>query len=335
MTSRGAAGTRTGSRRATPNSTRCAARPAPRLVIPIAGGIGFAVGSGQTPLFTIFGSFALLISRTSPATGRPAPSPTRGLGVNGAVLITLGTLVAPIPWLAVTTMFVLGVAVTFAGVLSSAIAAAQRATLLPFVLPACTPPGPIPERLLGWCIALAVCVPAALFVLPPRHHDDLRRHAARVCAVLAHRLEGHAGAKDVNTAMNALLRQLREQRLPPRRPDGGQPRAGARGRRPRAGCATGCATTPPPPWAMMTDPAVRVLRASARLLRWPASPIAPPDRAELDDGAGRAAFGGAGPLPRGHRRDCSREADDTAADRGGPRLLNRRTSRPRSARPVG
>ena len=41
-----------------------------------------------------------------------------GLGFNGAVLITLGTLVAPHPWLSVALMFVLGVAVTFAGVLS-------------------------------------------------------------------------------------------------------------------------------------------------------------------------------------------------------------------------
>ena len=67
------------------------------------------------------------------------------MGFNGAVLITLGTLVAPHPWLSVALMFVLGVAVTFSGVLSEIVAAGQRATLLTFVLPACTPVGPIPS----------------------------------------------------------------------------------------------------------------------------------------------------------------------------------------------
>ncbi len=169
------------------------------LVIPVSGGIGFTVGGGQTPLFAMFGSIALLIVVDFPGDRAGRAVSYAGLGVLGAALITLGTLVAPIPWLAVTTTFVLGVTVTFAGVLSTAIAAAQRATLLPFVLPACTPPGPIPERLLGWFIALAVCVPAALFVLPPRHHDDLRRHAARVCTVLAHQLEGQRSAPKTST----------------------------------------------------------------------------------------------------------------------------------------
>ncbi|PZF98985.1 FUSC family protein, partial [Nonomuraea aridisoli] len=73
-----------------------------------------------------------------------------------------------------------------------------------FVLPLCTPVGPIADRLLGWVIALVVCVPAALFLFPPRHHDELRRTAARVCRVLAYRLEGSASARDVNRAMNEL-----------------------------------------------------------------------------------------------------------------------------------
>src|ERR1700712_4533518 len=175
------------------------------LMLPVAAFIGFSVGSGsQTPLFAIFGSVALLItvdfpgSRSAPAVGYS------GLGISGAVLITLGSLVAPIPWLAVTMMFVLAVAVTFSGVLSEFMAAGQRSTLLTFVLPVCTPPGPIPERLLGWLIALSVAVPAALFLLPPRHHDELRKHAAQVCRTLADRLEGHASADELSTAMGAL-----------------------------------------------------------------------------------------------------------------------------------
>lgn len=160
-------------------------------MLPLAAAVGFAVGSGsQTPLFAIFGSVALLITVDFPG-NRPARALSYGgLAVNGFILITLGSLVAPIPWLAVLTMFLLGVAVTFSGVLSESVAAGQRSTLLTFVLPACTPPGPIPERLLGWTIALSLAVPAALFLLPPRHHGELRRHAAAVCRTLADRLEG-------------------------------------------------------------------------------------------------------------------------------------------------
>jgi uncharacterized membrane protein YccC len=175
------------------------------IVLPIAAAVSFTVGGGsQTPLFTIFGSVALLILVDFPG-NRPARALAySGLGINGAILITLGTLVAPHPWVSVAVMFVLGVAVIFAGVLSEIVAAGQRATLLMFVLPACIPVGPLPERLLGWLIALALCVPAALFLFPPRHHDELRANAARVCNRLAGRLEGTVSARGVTKAMNAL-----------------------------------------------------------------------------------------------------------------------------------
>lgn len=185
------------------DALRRAARAA--IVLPLAAAASFTLAGGtQAPMFTIFGSVALLILVDFPG-NRPARALAyAGLAVNGAILITLGTLTAPYPWLSVVLMFVLGVAVMFSGVLSEIVAAGQRATLLTFVLPACTPPGPIDERLTGWFIALAVCVPAALFLFPPRHHDDLRRHAAQVCHALADCLEGDASTRDVTRAMNAL-----------------------------------------------------------------------------------------------------------------------------------
>ncbi len=175
-------------------------------VVPIAAAVSFAIagGNSQTPLFTLFGSVALLVFSDFPGNRQNRAVAYAGLGLNGMVLISLGTLIAPYPWPAVVLMFVLGVAVTFSGVLSETVAAGQRATLLTFVLPACTPPGPIGERLLGWTIALAVCVPAALFVLPPRHHGQLRRRAARACRALADRLDGAATADDVHRAMDTL-----------------------------------------------------------------------------------------------------------------------------------
>ncbi|ULE34788.1 FUSC family protein [Mycobacterium sp. IDR2000157661] len=175
------------------------------VVLPVAAAVSFAVaGDSQTPLFTIFGSVALLILVDFPG-NRPARALAYcGLAVNGFVLIALGTLVSPHPVLSVAVMLVLGVVVTFCGVLSEVVAAGQRATLLTFVLPVCTPVGSIPDRLLGWAIALAVCVPAALFVLPPRHHDELRNDAARVCNRLADCLAGTATARDATRAMNRL-----------------------------------------------------------------------------------------------------------------------------------
>jgi hypothetical protein len=175
------------------------------IVVPIAAAVSFfVIGGSQTPLFTLIGSFWLMVLADFPGNRQGRALAYGGLGFNGAVLITLGTVVAPIAWLAVTLMFVLGVAVTLSGVLSETLAAGQRPMLLCYVLPACIPPGPIGERLLGWAIALAFSVPASLFLLPPRHHGDLRRHAAQVCGALADRLDGVGSASDVTQAMDAL-----------------------------------------------------------------------------------------------------------------------------------
>ena len=66
------------------------------IVVPLAAGISFVIGGGsQTPLFTIFGSVALLIVVDFPGNRAARALAYCGLGVNGAILITLGTLVAP------------------------------------------------------------------------------------------------------------------------------------------------------------------------------------------------------------------------------------------------
>lgn len=302
------------------DALRRAARAA--LVIPISAGIGFAFGHGQTPLFSIFGSIALLIVVDFPGNRAGRAVSYAGLAVIGAVLITLGTLVAPIPWLSVALMFALGALVTFAGVLSTAIAAGQRATLLTFVLPACTPVGPIGERLLGWCVALAVCVPAALFLLPPRQHDDLRRHAARVCGVLAHRLDGHATARDVTAAMNALYAKYLNSDYRPVGLTAGS-RALVRLVDDLGWLADRVCDDTPATLGVMTTPSVRVLRASARLLRITRVADRAAARAELDSALTelRAVAQGR------YREDIAeilRESDDAAAVEVGQRLLNRR-----------
>ena len=294
------------------------------LIVPVAAAMSFAVGdNAQTTLFTVFGSVALLVFTDFPGNRQNRAVAYAGLALNGFVLITLGTLVAPLPVPAVLTMFVLGVAVTFSGVLSETVAAGQRATLLTFVLPACTPPGPIGDRLLGWTIALAVCVPAALFVLPPRHHGELRRHAARACRLLADRLDGRASADDVTAAMDALRANFLGADF---RPVGLT--AGSRALvrvvddlewvADRTGEKAGAAL------ADMKDPAVRVLRDSAAVLRITRVARRDAARADLE-----LALVDLRTVARGrYREDLAAilgAADDAQAVEMGRELLRRRT----------
>ena len=176
------------------------------LVLPIAAAVSFAVGGNtQTPVITIIGGIALLIAADFPGTVGPRALAYCGLGINGIVLITLGTLAAPNPWLALPLCFVIGAGVSFLSLLSEVTAAGQRATLMMFILPVCIRPvGPLGDRLLGWVIAVVICVPAALFVFPPRYNTELRRQATRVCAALADRIEGTVSEQEVITAMEAL-----------------------------------------------------------------------------------------------------------------------------------
>jgi len=303
------------------DALRRAARAA--IVIPLAAAIGFGIGGdGQTPLFAIFGSVALIIVVDFPGNRRGRGAAYGGQAIISSVLITLGSWVAPMPWLAITLMFVLGTLVTFAGVLSAAIAASQRATLLTFVLPMSIPTAPVGERLLGWFIALAVCVPAALFLFPPRHHNQLRRRSARVCSALANRLEGVATTAEVTAAMDALRQSFLGSDF---RPVGMT--AGSRAlvrvvdelewltARVNADTAGNL--------AVITKPAVRVLRASARLLRIARVVDRAAARAELS-----AALDDMHTVARGRYREdvveLLGEPDDAAAVAVGRQFLQRR-----------
>lgn len=178
------------------------------IAVPVAATLGFLLAGGtQAPVFALVGSIALLIAVDFPGSVGARATGYAGLAVNGTVLIALGTWAAPHPWAAVVLCFAVGALVSFLGLLSELVAAGQRATLMVFLLPVSLPAGPLPDRLLGWLLAVLVCVPAALFVFPPRYTTELRHLAALVCAALADRVEnGDAdGAADrVTEAMAAL-----------------------------------------------------------------------------------------------------------------------------------
>jgi uncharacterized membrane protein YccC len=294
------------------------------VVVPLVAAVSFTVAGGsQTPLYTIFGSFALMVLADFPGNRQNRAVAYAGLGFNGAVLITIGTLVARYSWLAVALMFLLGVAVTFSGVLSETVAAGQRATLLTFVLPACTPPGPIDERLLGWCIALAGCVPAALFLLPPRHHNELRRHAARACRVMADRLEGASSAEDVAAAMDALRANFLGADFRPVGLTAGS-RALVRVVDDLEWVADRVSAEAGDVLRDMRDPVVQVLRCSAAVLRISRVTDRGASRADLDEALAELRA-----VARGrYREDIAtilEAPDDETAVVLGSQLLNRRT----------
>lgn len=183
------------------------------IVIPLAAVVSFLVaGPTQAPVFTLVGAIALLVVADFPGSVGTRAMAYTGLGINGFVLIALGTWAAPHPWIAVPLCFVVGTLVSVLRLLSELIAAGQRATLMTFLLPVCTPVGPLPDRLLGWSLALVVCVPAALFLFPPRHTSELRHVAAQVCTALADRLDGgRTGEVSTTGQLEAAMTALNEE----------------------------------------------------------------------------------------------------------------------------
>lgn len=177
------------------------------FAIPLAALVSYLVaGPSLTPVFTLVGSIALLIAADFPGSVGNRAMGYAGLGMIGAVLIALGTWAAPHPLMAILLCFAVGALVSFLGLVSEVVAAGQRAALMTFLLPVCMPTGPLGERLLGWLLALAVCVPTALFLFPPRYSTELRHLAALVCAALADRIEGVVGADSRVTESMAALR---------------------------------------------------------------------------------------------------------------------------------
>ena len=141
----------------------------------------------QVEIFASFGTAALLLFAEIPGDQSARLSAYLVLAVVGVVLIVLGTLALSSGWIAVLGMAAVGFTVTFAGVLSAAAAGTTRANLLMFILPVTVPAefSDIPARLAGWGLAIALAVPVAVFVWPPRDYNAMRASSARACRALA------------------------------------------------------------------------------------------------------------------------------------------------------
>lgn len=158
------------------------------IVVPLAFAVALLViDDKQTALFAAFGSMALLVFVDFGGSRRTRLRAYLLLLAAGAVLISLGTLCSHSTWLATIAMGVVAFAILFAGVLNDYVAAARSAAILTFVLPVMVTAdaAEIPDRLLGWGLAGALCIPATLLLWPARPRSAIRQGAASAARALA------------------------------------------------------------------------------------------------------------------------------------------------------
>ena len=189
----------------------------------------FGVGNAQTTLFSVFGSFALLLFVDFGGPTRVRLRSYFGLFAAGVVFIVVGTLCSAHTATAVIGMAVFGFAILFAGAVSPQAAVASTAAILVFVLPVAIPAGAsaIGSRLAGWGLAAAFCIPAVMLVWSGRWHDPLRRAVADAARAVARLVEAHAeGRRDPPAWQRAgdAMDQLRARyEATPYRPAGAGP----------------------------------------------------------------------------------------------------------------
>jgi uncharacterized membrane protein YccC len=195
------------------------------IVMPSVFALAHGVWSNpQVGLFAAFGSFALLllVEFTGPLRTRIASYV--GLYVVSGALIALGTVASSHEAAAVISMFVVGFAVLFAGIVAPQVATASTAVLLTFVLPVAVavPASQVGWRLLGWSLAAAACVTACLLLWPPPWHDNLRRRlsatissVARLAGARAHGDDDAGPRASVAHELTLLRRQFSATPYPP------------------------------------------------------------------------------------------------------------------------
>jgi len=177
-------------------------------VVPIALGIGVAISSDpQLGIFASFGAVAFMLFVDFPGSPSARWAANLGFWIVGVIEIVIATLVSQIGWLAVVSMTVAAFLITFAGIISAAIAAARRAALLAFVLPVTIPAGvdELGPRLIGWAIAGALAIPTVMLIWPPRQYDGIRSGTATACRELAAWLRALAAA-DQTAANDGVAR---------------------------------------------------------------------------------------------------------------------------------
>ncbi|MGI5328760.1 FUSC family protein [Actinomadura nitritigenes] len=140
-------------------------------------------GNVQMATFAAFGGFATLVMASFGGRRADKAIAHLGLAIVGSVLLTIGTAVHSVTWLAALVTVPVAFTVLFAGVIAPNLAAGATAALLAYVLPAASPGtlAMVPDRLAGWWLA-SVIGTLAVLLISPRPAADALRDAASKCA---------------------------------------------------------------------------------------------------------------------------------------------------------
>ena len=167
------------------------------------------IGGAQGPLFTAFGSFALLAMADF---GGPPLRRLRayaGCTVVGALLIALATPVSGQPLAAGLVALPVLFAIRFGGSFGAQFSAGVTAVTLAFVLAIAVevPTSELGDRLLGWGIAGVFAIAAALLLWPTWERSRMLHRLARVATAFADDGLGERAGE-----AHRLLAEFREQR---------------------------------------------------------------------------------------------------------------------------
>ncbi len=163
--------------------------------------------------YTVFGTFVLLAFSDFGGPTRDRARAYIVTGLVGLVAVALGTLFALNPWAAVISTFFVGFVLTFSGVLRGYVATATMSVLLPFVIAVTAGPGldQLPQRLLGFVVAIVFATAAALLMWPSHSRSALRQRVADTLDASANVIRAMWPGKDVDP--NAIDLQTRQREL--------------------------------------------------------------------------------------------------------------------------
>ncbi|MFT6563912.1 MAG: putative membrane protein YccC [Actinomycetes bacterium] len=187
--------------------------------------VGFVFGLEYGAPYAAFGSFALLAFADFGGPNRDRVYAYLVTGGAGLIAIVLGTLAAYTTVASVVATFLVGVGLTYSGVLRGYVATAMLPVLLPFVIAVTSGAdglSQLPERLLGFAIAIVVSAAAAVLLWPVHMRTALRARVADSLMASANLIQaiwpdpGHPLTRtvDVDARMRELTQahhKLREQ----------------------------------------------------------------------------------------------------------------------------
>ena len=130
--------------------------------------------------YTVFGTFVLLSFADFGGPTRDRALAYIFTGIAGLVAVVLGTVAALNPFAAVICTFIVGAGLTYTGLLRGYVATATMSILLPFVIAVTAGPGldQLPQRLIGFAVAVVVSLAAALLMWPAHYRSALRQRIA-------------------------------------------------------------------------------------------------------------------------------------------------------------